>query len=224
MKKHKDLNIDEETTGKTHKGKPVIGVTFQNGLNYRDPVTGQLASCETDLIAEGGKDHKYKVDKARCKQTFGDTRGGANKHNIRVEDNDGNWIEQKLNQAGFDVESVTGNKVVFGSGTVTLEAYSIYNGIRESVILSAYPGINYLDFKVARSSGLVAEIIASGVLVYKLSGVVKFRLSAPLMKDSTDDYGNVAYSIEDVRAGWDIIRVTADDAFLLAASYPVEID
>ena len=220
---HKDWDIDEVATGKTHKGKPVIGATFQKGLNYRDPATGELKSCVTDVISEVGKDHKYKVDKARCKQTFGDTRGGANKHNIRVEDNEGNWLEQKLNQVGFDVESSTGNKVVFGTGTITLEAYSRYNGIQESVILSSYPGINYLDFKVTRSTGLVAEILGNRALVYKLSGDIKFRLSAPWMKDSTEAYGDVAYSIEDVRAAYDIIRVTADDTFLLAANYPVEI-
>lgn len=220
---HKALDIDEKATGKTHKGKPVMGVTFLTGLNYRDPITGQLASCKTDVIAEGGQDHKYKVDKARCKQTFGDTRSGAFKHNIRVEDNEGNWIEQKLKQAGFDVESTSGNKVIFGNGTVILEAYSRYNGISESVTLTAHPGVNYLDFKVTRSTGLVAELEGSGALVYKLSGVAKFRMSAPIMKDSIDAYGDAAFTIKNVQADRDTIRVTVDNAFLVSATYPVDI-
>ena len=72
MTVHKSWDIDEVATGKTDNGKPVIGATFQKGLNYRDPATGELKSCVTDVISEVGKDHKYKVDKARCKQTFGD--------------------------------------------------------------------------------------------------------------------------------------------------------
>ena len=134
---YKSWDINEHATGRFKDGKPVIGATFQNGLNDIEP-DGSFVPC--DMGIENvivGVTH-LKINRGRYGQLrFGDS-GHPNSFLVKIKKK-GNIKGLSFKYTGSNGNSMTtenGKVVCTFDNDISIESTPYYKGVKMDIVVN----------------------------------------------------------------------------------------
>lgn len=224
MKRHKDWDIDEEDTGRFQDGKPIIGATFQNGLNDIEP-DGSFVPCDMDIedFLDGVTTHKVKRGRYG-ELRFADT-ADSNKHLCKIKYKDSKGISFKYLGGNSDLPDVSSGKPKFSSDDgVEIEHIPTYKGVSINLIVSdplTAPFEFSFSIKTYGQNYTYAEqdgnIIATG------DDAKTITMRANPATDANGDESTVTLVLTGEVGGFQTFKKVVDEAWLRAAAAPVTI-
>jgi hypothetical protein len=217
---HKDWDINKHVTGRFKDGKPIIGVTFQNGLNRKK--NGLFLPVNTTVFAQNDYEFTHKVDEARAILRFGDSSSNSKKHLFGIEDDEGNWLNVKLDHIGHEMSGVFGNKPTFPhTDGLTVEHIPKYNGIKTNYRLGS-SGINEITVTFKHNRELSPEQ-RGNTIVFTRDGRDIFFVKAPFAYDDGKETGHIEPVVMKLTetGGFSSATLTVDSLWVAGAIDPV---
>ncbi len=224
MTKHKDWDINEEATGRVKNGKPITGVTFQNGLNDIEP-DGSFVPCDMGLatVIEGVTTHR--VQRGRYGELrFADT-GEANKHLCKIKYKDNKGISFKYLGGNSDLPDVSGGKPKFTSDNgVEIEHIPTYKGVVINIIINDPLTAPFEHtFSVKTYGQDYTYIQQEGAIVAMGNDLKAITMRANPATDANGDESPVTLVLAEVVGGLQTFKKVVDETWLRAAAAPVVI-
>ena len=213
---HKDWDINEYATGRFKNGKPIIGALLKNGLNRKK--NGIFLPVNTTVFAQNDYEFTHKVDEARAILRFGDSSGNSKKHLFGIEDDEGNWLNVKLDYTGHEMSGVFGNKPTFPHANgLTIEHIPTYNGIKTNYRLGS-SGINEITVTFKYNQELTPKQ-RGNTIVFTRDGRDIFFIKAPFAYDAGKEMGHiepVAMRLNEI-GGFAAATLTVDSLWVAGA-------
>lgn len=222
---HKDWDINEHNTGRFNNGKPIIGVTLQNGLNDIEP-DGSFVPCDMTVEAAAVGVTTHKVKRGRYGELRFSDSASINKHLCKIKYRDDTGRSIKYIDADSGLPDVANGKPKFEADNgISIEHTPLYNGVKIELIiadpLTAPLEYNFSvkDYGQAYTDALVGEaIISTG----EDGKTVIFH--PPYAEDANGDIGQVDYVLLDKVDGLTRFKKVVDETWLRQAAAPVKID
>lgn len=221
---HKDWDINEEATGRVKNGKPIKGVTFQNGLNDIEP-DGSFVACDMgiDALVDGVTTHKVKRGRYG-ELRFADT-GEANKHLCKIKYKDSKGISFKYLGGDSALPDISNGKPKFTSSNgVEIEHIPTYKGVAINIIISeplTAPFEHTFSIKTYGQDYTYAEV--DGAIIATGDDAKTITMRANPATDANDDESPVTLVLTEVVGGLQTFKKVVDEAWLRAAAAPVTI-
>jgi hypothetical protein len=228
---HKDLDINEIITGRTHKDiktgveSPIIRAILQNGLNKRDKNSGLFVPCDMGLTERIGDRNPWRVNEGRYGNLSFVNPSSLNKHEVTLQYESGTGIRLRYEGANCSFESITDNKPKFKAQKgVTIEHTPTYKGV--AVVMVLDDPLNAPDsFKFSieeLGGGYTYKEVNGGIL---LDGPEPIMIHAPWAEDANGERGEVVLDLGSVEGGRQtIIKRIVDISWLRQAAAPVKVD
>jgi RHS repeat-associated protein len=115
--------------------------------------------------------------------------------------------------------SAVGNKATAQVGDVSVTWTSFDDHLKEDLVLSKAPASNTITFNVQMHGLAFAPDGRGGWVLMEASGLPRFQLPAPTVKDALGHEGKATLTLT-----LDKATISVDPAFLSSAVYPVTID
>jgi len=224
MKRHKDWDIDEEDTGRFHNGKPIIGATFQNGLNDIEP-DGSFVPCDMSVDEHIDGVTTHKVRRGRYGELrFADT-GETNKHLCKIKYKDSKGVSFKYIGGNCDLPEIVNGKAKFNSDNgVEVEHVPTYKGVAINLIISDPATASFehsFSIKTYGQNYIYAE--DNGAIVATGEDAKTITIRATPAVDSNGDESPVTLVLTGEVGGFQTFKKVVDEAWLRSASAPVTI-
>lgn len=221
---HKDWDINEHDTGKTHKGKPVTGVTFQNGLNDQEE-DGSFVPCDMSINADIEGVTTHQVKRGRYGELrFADT-GEANKHLCKIKYKDNKGISFKYLGGDSALPDVSNGKPKFASSNgVEIEHIPTYKGVVINIIISeplTAPFEYSFSIKTYGQSYTYAEV--DGAIVATGDDAKNITMRSNSAIDGNGDESPVTLVLTGEVGGLQTFKKVVDEAWLRTSTAPVTI-
>lgn len=222
--RHKDWDINEQQTGRFQGGKPIVGATFQNGLNDIEP-DGSFVPCNMsiDSIVDGVTTHR--VNRGRYGELrFADT-GESNKHLCKIKYKDNKGISFKYLGGDSDLPDISNGKPKFTSSNgVEIEHIPTYKGVAINIIISdplTAPFEHTFSIKTYGQDYAYTE--QNGAIVATGDDAKTITMRANLATDANGDESPVSLVLTGEVSGFQTFKKVVDEAWLRAAAAPVTI-
>jgi len=222
----RNLNSKTFDTGRTQahpvtgKTVPIYASKLQNGLHYAE--NGQYKNVDTDIKVNAKYEFSHEVTKMRGIARFGDTSANTKKHLFGVEDNDGNWLNVKLDQENHVLSTVTGNRAEFTDAThCDVKHYALYNGVKTEYVIYD-KNINSLTVTFKHNDEITPEQ-RGNTIVYTRDDKDIFTVKSPFAYDAAvgiDVTESVVMTLG-TTGEFHSATIVVDAAWLLAATSPI---
>jgi hypothetical protein len=225
MIKHKDWDINEESKGFDGEGKPIIGVTFQNGLNDIEP-DGSFVPCDINIEEAVIGVTTHKVKRGRYGELRFSDAASPNKHLCKIKDKNSNGRSIKYIDADSDLPDVANGKPKFvASNGISIEHTPMYNGVKIELVVddTLTAPIEY-TFSVKDYGQAYTDELIDGAIVSTGEDGKKVTFHAPYAEDANGDIGQVYYILLGKVDGYSRFKKVVDEAWLRSATAPVRID
>ena len=224
MIKHKDWDIDETSTGRFKGNKPIIGVTFQNGLNDINP-DKTFSPCDMNLsiISEGVTTHR--VNRGRYGELrFADT-GEANKHLCKIKYKDSKGISFKYLGGNSGLPDVSGGKPRFISDDgIEIEHTPTYKGVAINIIVNDPSTAPFeYSFSIKTYGQTYNYIEQDGAIIATGDDTKTITIRATNAIDANQDESPVTLILTGINGGFQTFKKVVDEIWLRAATAPVRI-
>jgi hypothetical protein len=225
MVKHKDWDIDEIATGKIHKGKPIIGATFQNGLNDKN-ADGTYSPCDIRVSKVTQGVTHLKMNRGRMGELrFGDS-SHPNSFLVKIKNKALKGVSFKY--TGADGESMTANNgkplCRFDNG-ISIESTPYYKGVKMDIIVNdlltaplEYP----FSVKTYGQGYIVVE--ENEGLTFIGDDLESIYVKPPYAIDANGDIGPVDIYYTGMDGNLITFKKVVDETWLRQAATPVRID
>lgn len=229
---HADWDINKHPTGRFHtdletgRKSPIIGVTFQNGLNDIEP-DGSFVPCDMGLddVADGVTTHM--VRRGRYRELRFTDIASTNKHLCKYKDKDGNGQSIKCIDDDCNLPDVSNGKPKFTSSNgITIEHTPTYNGVKIEIVISD-PAMAPLEYTFSiKDYGQAYEFTESnGALIATGVNGKKIIYQAPYIVDANEEVGMAHYVLMGRSGGYyQFKKVVDDEAWFRNAVAPVRFD
>lgn len=223
---HKDWDINEHATGRFKDSKPIKGVTFQNGLNDKNP-DGSFSPCDMGITEEANGVTYLKAKRGRWGQVrFGDS-SHPNSFLVKIKDKGLKGLSFKY--TGGNGASMTANNgkplCTFDNG-ISIESTPKYNGVKIDIIVDDpvnAPTIYPFSVKTYRQNYTFTEY-PDGCILAMGDDDKAIHFQPPYAIDVNGDIGAVHYNIIGTVGGYWLFEKIVDEAWLRQAAAPVRID
>ena len=231
---HKDWDINEYATGRvyidpdTKKELPIIGATFQNGLNDIES-DGSFVPCDMGLnaVADGVTTHRVKRGRYG-ELRFADT-ASANKHLCKIKYKNGKGLSFKYLGGDSGLPDVANGRPSFASSNgVTVEHTPTYKGVRIELVINdplTAPTEHSFSMKTYEQNYTYLE--QDGGIVATGEDGKKITIHAPYAEDASGTIGSIGeviMTLTGVVNGFMTFKKVVDETWLRQAAAPVRID
>ena len=222
---HKDWDINVHATSRVKKGKPIIGVTFQNGLNDIEP-DGSFVPCDMELesISDGVTTHQVKRGR------FGELRftdtGSTNRHLCKIKYKNGRGISLKYLGGDSPAPDMSSGRPVFNSSDgVQIEHTPCYKGVKiELVIVDPLTAPLEYPFSIKDYGQNYTIIEENSGLTIRGDDQESVFIKAPYAVDANGEIGPVSIVNTGIQDGFKTFKKVVDETWLRQAAAPVRID
>lgn len=224
MIKHKSWDINEHTTGRFKNGKPIVGATFQNGLNDIEP-DGSFVPCDMDIDAIETGVTTHQVKRGRYGELrFADT-GETNKHLCKIKYKDNKGVSFKYLGGNSDLPDVSGGKPKFTSDNgVEIEHTPTYKGVRIDIIINDPLTAPFEhSFSIKTYGQDYTYIQQEGAIVAMGNNLKPITIRASNAIDANDDESPVTLVLAEVIGGFQTFKKIVDESWLRSAVAPVRM-
>ena len=226
MIKHKDWDINEHATGRFKGGKPIIGATFQNGLNDIKP-DGSFVPCDMNIEEYQGNVTTHKVKRGRYGRLSFTDKASMNKHLCKLLQKDSNGQSIKYIDADSGMPDVSNGKPKFSSDNgITIEHTPTYKGVKIELVIDD-PATAPLEYTFSiKDYGQVYDFaMSNGAIIATGEDGKKITYHAPYITDANGETGTAHYVLLGRTGGhFQFKKVVDDEAWLRQAAAPVRID
>ena len=224
MIKHKDWDIDEISTGRFKDKKPIIGVTFQNGLNDINP-DKTFSPCDMNLsiISEGVTTHR--VNRGRYGELrFADT-GEANKHLCKIKYKDSKGISFKYLGGNSGLPDVSGGKPRFVSDDgIEIEHIPTHKGVAINIIVNGPSTAPFeYSFSIKTYGQDYTYIQQEEAIVAMGNDLKSVTIRATNAVDADGNESPISLILSEVVGGFQTFKKVVDESWLRSAIAPVKI-
>lgn len=221
---HKDWDIDEVATGRQENGKPVIGVTFQNGLNDIEP-DGSFVPCDMSIenVLQGV------THLATKRGRWGELRYGDTDENgflVELKHKDLTGLSFKYTGGKGGVMTANEGKVLCHfDNDIDIEATPTYKGVKIELIIND-PLTAPLDysFSIKTYGQNYTYIEQDGGIVATGDDGKKITIHAPYAIDANGDIGLVTMTLIGEVDEYQTFKKVVDETWFRQAAAPVRID
>ena len=223
--KHKSWDINEHATGRFKDGKPIVGVTFQNGLNDINP-DGSFSPCDMTIeeVTQGVTYLKAKRGR------WGEMRFGDSSHPnsflVKIKNKGLKGISLKYTGANGNSMTANNGKPLceFDNG-ISIESLPYYKGIKMDIIVNdpLTAPIEY-PFSVKTYGQEYVAIEENGGLTFKGEDQDPIFIKPPYAVDSNGDIGIVTIHYTGIVNNLLTFKKVIDETWLRQAATPVRID
>jgi hypothetical protein len=221
---HKSWDVNEHNTGRFHNGKPVKGVTFQNGLNDIEP-DGSFVPCDMNIEAANIGVTTHKIKRGRYGQLrLGDTT--TNKPLIKIKDKDMKGISLQYVNGGNGNVIVGDKKASFPEvDGVGIEITPYYKGVKVELVISdpQTAPVEY-PFSLKDYGQEYSYEIVNGAIIGTGEDGKKVTLHAPYAIDGNGETGQVNYVMTGVVNNLQTFKKVVDETWLRSRIGEVRID
>ncbi len=133
---HKDWDINEHATGQFKNGKPVIGATFQNGLNDIEP-DGSFVPCDEGISEVTQGVTHLKMNRGRMGELrFGDS-SHPNSFLVKIKNKAFKGVSFKYTGAnGSSMTANNGKPLCHFDNDISIESTPYYKGVKMDIIVN----------------------------------------------------------------------------------------
>ena len=223
---HKSWDINEHATGRFKNGKPIMGATFQNGLNDIEP-DGSFVPCDMGIeeVTEG-------VTHLRTKRgRWGQLRFGDSAHSnsflVKIKNKDMKGVSFKY--TGAVGSSMTANNVkplcLFDNG-ISIESTPYYKGVKMDILVQdpLTAPIEY-PFSVKTYGQKYTVVEEDGGLTFVGNEDAEpIFIKPPYAVDANGDIGTVTIQDTGMEGSLHTFKKVVDESWLRQAAAPVRID
>ena len=220
---HKSWDINEHATGRFKDGKPIMGATFQKGLNDIEP-NGSFVSCSMKVRTVSQGVTLLDIERGRYGELrFADT-SSANKHLCKIKYKDGNGISIKYQGGDSELPNVSNGKPTFNaSNGIRIEHTPTYKGVKiELIVDDPLTAPTEHSFSIKTYGQEVEFVEQDGGIVAR--GNKNITIHAPFAVDANGDEGQVTMTLMGKVGGYMTFKKVVDEAWLRQAAAPVRID
>ncbi|MCK5606862.1 hypothetical protein KAR91_33475 [Candidatus Pacearchaeota archaeon] len=221
---HKNWDIDEHNTGRFKNDKPIIGTTFQNGLNDIEE-DGSFVPCDMglDTVVEGVTTHRVKRGRYG-ELRFADT-GEANKHLCKIKYKDSKGISFKYLGGNSDLPDVSNGKPKFTCDDgIEIEHTPTYKGVAINIIINNPLTASFeYSFSIKTYGQEYAYIEQDTAIVAMGNNLKPVTIRATNAVDANGDESPVTLILTEVIGGFQTFKKVVDEAWLRAAIAPVRV-
>lgn len=220
------LNSKTFDTGRTQahpvtsKTVPIYASKLQNGLHYAE--NGQYKNVDTDVKVNAKYEFSHEVTKMRGIVRYGDTSANTKKHLFGVEDDNGNWLNVKLDQENHVLSTVTGNRAEFTDAThCDVKHYTLYNGVKTEYVINN-KAVNSLTVTFKHNDEITPEQRGNNI-VFTRDGKDIFTVKSPFAYDAAVgiDVTEPVIMTLGMTEGFHSATMVVDATWLLAATNPI---
>lgn len=227
---HKGWDINEEPTGKTHKGKPIIGTTIQNGLNDIEPaIPGQkrtFVPCDEGVSEVTQGVTHLKMNRGRMGELrFGDS-SHPNSFLVKIKNKDLKGVSFKYTGAtGSSMTANNGKPLCHFDNGISIESTPYYKGVKMDIIINdplAAP-LEY-PFSVKTYGQDYTFIEENGGATLRGEDQSPIFIKPPYAVDANGDVGSVTIHYTGMDGNLITFKKVVDEAWFRQAAAPVRID
>jgi len=224
MIKHKDWDINESSTGRFQNGKPIIGTTFQNGLNDIQE-DGSFVPCDMsiDSVVDGVTTHQ--VNRGRYGELRFTDSGETNKHLCKIKYKDNKGISFKYLGGDSALPDVSNGKPKFTSDNgVEIEHTPTYKGVAINIIISDPSTAPFeYTFSIKTYGQDYTYIQQEGAIVAMGNDLKSITMRVNPATDANEEESLVTLVLTEVVGGLQTFKKVVDEAWLRAAAAPVRM-
>jgi len=224
MIKHKDWDINESLTSRFQNGKPIIGATFQNGLNDRNN-DGTFSPCDMSINATVDGVTTHRVQRGRYGELrFTDT-GESNKHLCKIKYKDNKGISFKYLGGDSALPDVSNGKPKFASDNgIEIEHIPTYKGVAINIIVSDPLTAPFEHtFSIKTYGQDYTYIQQEGAIIAMGNNLKPITIRSANATDGNGDESPTTLVLTEVVGGFQTFNKVVDEAWLRAAEAPVTI-
>jgi len=221
---HKGWDIDEHETGRFKNGKPVIGATFQNGLNDIEP-DGSFIPCDMDLEAISDGVTTHQVKRGRFGQLRFTDADSANKHLCKIKYKDGKGLSFKYLGGDSGLPDTANGKPCFvADNGVKIEHTPIYKGVKIELVVDPQTAPLEYPFSIKSYGQNYSYEIVNGAIIATGEDGNKITLHAPFAIDAAGEIGQVSYEMTGIVNNMQTFKKVVNEAWMLSRVGEVRID
>jgi len=233
---HKDWDINEHATGRFHKDPdtgldlPIMGSTFQNGLNDREP-DGSFVPCDSGVSTVVNGVTHLKMNRGRMGELrFGDS-GHANQFLVKIKNK--KEIAGKKTGLSFKYTDSNGMEMEHNDGKprslfangIVIESTPYYKGVKMDIIIeNPFTAPTEYNFSAKEYGQDYTVIEENGGLTFRGGDLEPIYIGAPYAVDSTGDIGSVTIHYLGIENNLHLFKKVVDEEWLRNAVGWVKID
>jgi hypothetical protein len=225
MMKHKDWDINEEPKGFTDKGKPIIGATFQNGLNDIEP-DGSFVPCDEGVSEVTQGVTHLKMNRGRMGELrFGDSNH-PNSFLVKIKNKGLKGVSFKyIGAEGSSMTANNGKPLCNFDNGISIESTPYYKGVKMDIIVNdpltaplEYP----FSVKTYGQDYTFIEENGGATLIGEDQDPIFIK--PPYAIDANGDIGPVTIHYTGMDGTLITFKKVVDETWLRQAAAPVKID
>lgn len=231
MIKHKDWDINEHATGRfrvdpeTKRKLPIIGATFQNGLNDIEP-DGSFVPCDV-RISEATQGVTYlEMNRGRMGELrFGDS-SHPNSFLVKIKNKSLKGISFKYTGAtGSSMTANNGKPLCHFDNGISIESTPYYKGVKMDIIVNdpLNAPIEY-PFSIKTYGQDYVFVEENGGATLRGEDQASVFIKPPYAEDANGDIGPVTIHYTGIENNLITFKKVVDEAWLRQAAAPVRID
>lgn len=222
--KHKDWDINEHTTSRFKNGKPIIGATFQNGLNDKEP-DGSFVPCDMGVDANDNGVTTHQVKRGRYGELRFADKGESNKHLCKIKYKDSKGISFKYLGGNSELPDVSNGKPKFTSDNgVQIEHTPTYKGVKIEIVISDPLTAPFEhSFSIKTYGQEYTYIQQEGAIVAMGNNLKPIIIRASSAIDANEVESPVTLVLTEVVGGFQTFKKVVDEVWLRAAAAPVRM-